>query len=460
MSLRLRLFRDPSENNPNCAVLHLDTARTKWSLVFSRAIKSFPNMNKKQLILIFFIALISRVLFSQFSGVEVFGGDWGRYDDQSNNILKGEFNLEGSLFITAPLYSYLVAGLKYIFKSTYAPVLELLQILLSAVSAIYLTKTAQLIFKKNNISFICGIFYGVYPVTLYFTHTFGQESIFQSLFIVTIYFISKFLCYKQRNDLILFSILFSLALLTKSHILLIIPFFLAGLIIIKGVNYDSISDVIIVVGVIFLLTLPYGIYNKMVNGVYVISSSGQGGHFLTGHNDDTYTYLVDSPPRDTLEYKRLKSMDYMIFRNLAPKLDGLTHAEKQSLYLRTGFDWIKNNPIKAVKLFFVNLRNFLMPGFNIQHYPFNAWLSAFIMSAPIFVFAYIEIVRGCITNYKEHIPILSIFLGMLLFSLGFYTQNRFRVITLEPFYVMYACAGFVRLFEYRRENRFRNRDVI
>ena len=417
-------------------------------------------MNKKQLILIFVVALISRVSFAHYSGVEVFGGDWARYDDQSNNILKGEFNLEVSLFITAPLYSYLVAGLKYIFNSRYVSVLELLQILLSAVSAIYLTKTAQLIFKKNNISLVCGIVYGVYPVTLYFTHTLGQESIFQSFFIVAIYFISKFLRYKQRKDLILFSIIFSLALLTKSHVLLIIPFLLVGVIIVKGINYDSISDVIIIVGIVFFLTLPYGIYNKIVNGVYVISSSGLGGHFLTGHNDDTYTYLVDSPPRDTIEYKRIKSMDYMIFRQLAPKLGGLTHAEKQALYLRAGFDWIHDNPKKAIKLLFVNLRDFLMPGFNIQHYPFKAWLAALIMSTPIFVFAYIEIVRSCIKNYKEHIPILSIFLGMLLFSLGFYTQNRFRVITLEPFYVMYASASLVSFFKYFSASRLRSKGVL
>lgn len=417
-------------------------------------------MNKKQLILIFVLALIVRLLFAQYSGVEVFGGDWGRYDDQSNNILRGEFNLETSLFITAPLYSYLVAGLKYIFNSNYAPVLALLQILFSSVSAVYLTKTAQIIFKKNNISTVCGIVYAVHPVTLYFTHTFGQESIFQSLFIISIYFISKFLHSKQKNDLFLFSLLFSFALLTKSHILLIIPFLLGGLMIIKGVNYDSISDFIIVVGIVFLMTLPYGVYNKIVNDVYVISSSGQGGMFLTGHNDDTYKYIVDSPPRDTAEYKRIKSMDYIIFRELAPKLDGLTHSQKQALYLREGLNWIHNNPSKAINLIFVNLRDFLMPGFNIQHYPFRSWLAALILSAPIFIFAYIQIVKSCINNYKEHIPILSIFLGMLFFSLGFYTQNRFRVITLEPFYVMYASAGLISFFEYFRVRRLRSKGVI
>jgi len=416
-------------------------------------------LSKKRMLLIFFLALIVRFVFARYSGVDRFGGDWGRYDSQSNNILLGQFNLETALFITAPLYSYLVACLKYIFGPNYAPALELLQILLSATSAIYLTKTAQVIFNKYNISLLCGIVYSAHPVTLYFTHIFGQESIFQSLFIVAIYFFSKFLRDKKRDDLILFSIVFSLALLTKSHILLIAPFLSGGIMIVKGKNTGSLTDFLVVIGVILLLTLPYGIYNKTVNGVYVISSSGQGGHFLTGHNDDAYTYIVDSPPRDTAEYKRLKDLDYMIFRRLAPRLDGLTHAQKQALYFHEGLDWMSSNPAKTLELFFVNLRNFLMPGFNIQHYPFKAWLAVLIMSAPIFVFAYIEITRRCMENYKEHIPILSIFLGMLLFSVGFYTQNRFRVITLEPFYVIYACAGLVSFYEYLGARRLRKRVV-
>jgi hypothetical protein len=400
-----------------------------------------------------------RLIFSHYSGVGQFGGDWNRYDAQSDGILLGQFNLETTLFITAPLYSYFVALLKYIFEENYSHVLEFSQILLSAISVVFLTKTAQITFNKYNVSIICGVIYAISPITLYFTHIFGQESIFQSLFLITIYFISKFLRFNQIKDLILFSILFSFALLTKSHILLIIPFLLTGIIITKGANYNSFADVITVISIIFLFTLPYGIYNKITNGVYVISSSGQGGHFLTGHNDDTYTYIVDSPPRDTAEYLRIKRMDYMIFRHLAPKLEGLNHAQKQTLYLQEGFDWIHNNPQKAIKLMFVNLRDFLMPGFNIQHYPFKAWLAALIMSTPIFMFAYIEIFRSCIKNYKEHIPILSIFLGMLLFSLGFYTQNRFRVITLEPFYVMYASAGLISFFEYFRAIRLKSKGV-
>ena len=405
---------------------------------------------KNKLLLIFFIALIFRILFAKYSGVDQFGSDWNRYDSQSNNILVGQFNLETSLFITAPFYSYFVAAFKYVFGKDYVPMLVGTQIILSAISTVYLTKTAHITFDRKNISLTCGIIYAVYPVTIYFTHTLGQESIFQSLFIVSIYFISKFLRYQRRIDLILFSILFSLALLTKSHILLIIPFLMATILLNKSLNFSSISDVLISVGIIFLLTLPYGVYNKMVNDVYVISSSGQGGHFLTGHNEDVFIYIVESPPLGSAEHTRIKNMDYMILKELEPKLIGLSHAQKQAIYFNEGITWMSKNPIKAIKLFIINLRDFLMPGFNIKHHPFEKWLAAFILSAPVFLFAYFEIINKSIENYKKHLPVISIFLGMLIFSVAFYTQNRFRVITLEPFYVLYACAGFVSFYEYIR----------
>ena len=86
--------------------------------------------------------------------------------------------------------------------------------------------------------------------------------------------------------MIYFAFLFSLAMLTKSHIILVAPFLLLSIVILYGLHKDTILDLCSVIGVIFVVTLPYGIYNKMVNGAYIISSSGQGLVFLFGHNDD------------------------------------------------------------------------------------------------------------------------------------------------------------------------------
>ena len=58
-------------------------------------------------------------------------------------------------------------------------------------------------------------------------------------------------------------------------------------------------------------------------------------------------------------------------------------------------------------------------------------------------FAYVEIIRNLFANYKSHLTTLSIFLGMLSVAIIFYAYNRYRVTTIEPYYVMYASSFIV-----------------
>lgn len=412
------------------------------------------RITKYDVIFIFFLALCARYLFAIFSGIEpVSGPDWSRYDALSNQILAGNFNLETRLFITAPLFSYVVAALKLVFGPGYGFVLQNIQIVLSSISVVYLMLTAKLIFSDQRIAMLTGITYAIYPITLYFTHQFSQESIFQSIFIISIYYYSMYMADGNMKFLVKFSILFSLALLTKSHIILILPFLVFSLFMKYGMNKKSFLGAFSVMGIVFLVTLPYGIYNKVVNGTYVMASSGLGGHFVTGHNDDFFAYVIDPPPPDSAEFKRLKRLDFDVYRRLAPELAGLSHKQKQARYLEEGILWSIDHPVHFLRLVWFNLKNHLFPGFSVNHYPFKTWLIVLIISTPVFFFAYFEMTRRLVLDYRSHLAIASIFMGMLCFSIGFYSQNRFRVVTIEPFYLMYASSGLFYLLNYFR-NKF------
>ena len=121
--------------------------------------------------------------------------------------------------------------MKYIFGANYPSFLVFLQTALSAIAVICLMKTAEIIFHDYRKSLLCGIAYAVYPMTLYYTQLLSQESIFQSFFVISIYYLSKFLNIRQKKDLVLFSVCFSVALLTKSHINFIWPFLLLGMLV-------------------------------------------------------------------------------------------------------------------------------------------------------------------------------------------------------------------------------------
>lgn len=402
-------------------------------------------VNKKRLdysILLFLLAMTIRYIWACFSGVDNFSGpDWERYDIQSNEILKGNFNLETQLFITAPLFSYIVAGIKYIFKDNYTIVLEFIQILLSSIAVVFLAMTARILFNDKRMMIFTGVCFAFYPITLFWVHQFSQETFFQSLLIICIYFFTSYFKDRRYSNLWIASILFALALLTKSHIQITIPLLIIGLAITATSIRNALVEACIVTGSIFLITLPYGLYNQITNGTYVISSSGGGGFFLTGHNEDVYTYIVNPPPLGSKEHDRLHRMDFTVFRNLEKQSTGLTHSEKQRLYFQTGLSWVLENPEKAFHLAIVNFINFIKPGFHRENQPYNRWIISFLLSLPVFILAYFEIFRRLREDWRQHIPVVSLFLTMLIFSVLFYSQNRFRVITLEPFYLMYACSG-------------------
>lgn len=401
-----------------------------------------------EVIFIFCLAFIFRYLFSIFSGIDNFDGpDNYRYLVQSDAILEGNFNLEEKLFITAPLFPYLLAFFKWAFASNYIIALEAFQIFLSSISVIFLMFTSNLIFNNKRVALLTGLVFSMYPITLYYAHQFSQESIFESLFIISIYFFSLFLSTRSSIDLIIFSIIYSLALLTKSIILLIFPFLILAMLFKFRLSAKTILQVCSSVLIIFVLTLPYGVYNKIVNNSYVLASSGQGGHFLTGHNDDFYTYVTNPPAKESAEYQRLKNMDYKIFDELDEEVKDRDHKYQQDIYLNAGIKWSLENPRKALELTWINLRNFITPGFNFFHHPFNLWLLTFLMSVPIFIMAYLEIVRMLLAKPYDHLVIVSIFLGMLSVALIFYAQNRFRAVTIEPYYLIYFSSFLVFLYD-------------
>ena len=401
-----------------------------------------------EVIFIFCLAFMFRYLFSIFSGIDNFDGpDNYRYLVQSDAILEGNFNLQEKLFITAPLFPYLLAFFKWAFAANYIIALEAFQIFLSSISVIFLMLTSNLIFNNKRVALLTGLVFSMHPITLYYVHQFSQESIFESLFIISIYFFSLFLSTRRYIDLIIFSIIYSLALLTKSIILLIFPFLILAILFKFKLSAKTILQVCSSVLIIFVLTLPYGVYNKIVNNSYVIASSGQGGHFLTGHNDDFYIYVTNPPAKDSAEYQRLANMEYKIFDELDEKVKDRDHKYQQDTYLNAGIKWSLENPRKALELTWINFRNFVTPGFNFFHHPFHLWLLTFLMSLPIFIMAYLEIVRMLLAKPYDHLVIVSIFFGMLSVALIFYAQNRYRAVTIEPYYLIYFSSFLVFLYD-------------
>lgn len=304
--------------------------------------------------IIFLAFLIVRVSFVIFSGYDNFQlqPDSARYNRLSSGILAGEFNFIKPLFIVSPFYPYFQAAFKFVFGSYWIFALQAAQIILCSLSGVYLYKIAKLIWERKDIAILAATIYCFFPFTFWWVHTFGQDMPFQYQFIFAVYFLLKYFYKNDFSALLYSAILFSITFLTKSHILLFAPFIVLTILLSKyKILSQKFAHIAIFAGICFMFTLPYGLYNLRANGVYVISSTRQGGFFLTGHNDDVYKSIVETPS-DKEERQRLLNLDFTVFRELEPRKEGLTHSEIQKMYFDEGISWIKENPKKAITLAF------------------------------------------------------------------------------------------------------------
>jgi 4-amino-4-deoxy-L-arabinose transferase-like glycosyltransferase len=397
---------------------------------------------------IFFLSFLIRIFYLLISYKLNFDPvsccDWSRYNEISDNIINGNFNLDTGAFIVAPIFPYFVSLIKIINYDHHILVIQIFQIFLSSISVIFLMKISDLFFSNKLITIITGLVYCIYPITFWYVFYLGQETIFQSLFIISIYYLSLSLQKDNFINIGLFSLFFALAFLTKSHIILFYPFVFLIFFIKKKKFLFAIKNFTIFTLLILLIAMPHGISNKKINNFYVISTTGLGFHFLIGHNDDFYKMVTNPPPKTSEEYKRIWSMDY----NIMKKIDNnnkLNHQEKDRLRLVEGINWIKKYPKKTIELFIINSINFLKPGFNKLHQDYLKWLISFLISFPVYVLAYMGIIKNIYKDFSNHTTVLFILISMFLFSTIFYSQNRFRVITIEPFYLIYGSYYFHHL---------------
>lgn len=407
---------------------------------------------------IFTLFFLVRLIYIYFMGFKnnYAHGDSRWIVELSDKVMRLDFNFDIGRFIAAPFYQCFIALHKLLFAGYWDILLVFSQLFLASLSGVYLFKLTRLLFESDRISYIAALIFAFFPMTFFWVHTFATEIFFQSLLIFSIYFLVKSVKQPSLSCLAKSAVLFSITFLTKSHILLFSPFIiLYCFIAIKNWRLRlSYSAIYVLIAIIF--TIPFGLYNLFKHNAYVLSSNGAGYHFYLGNSNAGYVTMVDVPNPDTTEYKKMKNInsdagyfngsDYNAIMQLLQNT-------KQKLFFKKAIEWIKENPKKFIKLKIYNLIFFLLPGVSFRHYPLIFWIFSFILSLPIYIFAYLGMSVALRRDFKNNFWMLGLFLTMLIFSVGFYVQNRFRTITLEPFYISYASYGIITFLNWLRNRK-------
>ena len=397
------------------------------------------------------LSFFNRFIFSFFSGYSPYDlhPDSRWIVELSSRAYQGDFDYDIGRFVAAPLYQSFIAVIKLLSNNYWGPILIVLQILFSSFIVIFIYEIAYLLFNNRKTSCIAGIIYSFYPFTFWWVGSYAGETLFQSLFVISVYFLIKSLNTYSIRYIVYSATFFSTAYLTKSHILLYSPF-IVGLVFLindRPVN-QKIYYAVIYSTICLLFSVPFGLFTLKHYNSYIISSNGAGFHFYTGNSEFGYTTVVDTPPFGSSEFRKMYNFEISYFNgSVHDSIMGLSQSEKQKLFFLEAVKWIRNNPSKFVELKLTNLAKFIVPGVSKAHYPFHTWLYSIMISLPIYLLGYYGIAIAVRNNPKLHYWIIGLFFSMVIFSVVFYVQNRFRVITIEPFYLIYASFGFSHIVQ-------------
>lgn len=411
--------------------------------------------NKKQ-ILLFSISLIIRLLYCfamPFFKVRL---DEQRYDILSNQILEGNFDLDAVSFICAPFLPFFMSTIKLISTNYWQEITFVIQSILTSISVVYLFKLTDLLFRNKQVSSLAAWFYCFYPMTFYYVKNVGQESFYQSFLIIFVYFLIKFNASKSIKDLIVSAVLFSFCFLTKGIILFWAPFIAFFIFNIKSFKFKSkIHNTLIFSILCIIFTLPFGLNNLKHHGIYTFSGDGLSTYFWFGNSECAYRRDVLGKLYDINKTAEIQDTAKLIYDMSPPNVSIETYQKalelfpfeqaRQAIFQRNAWTWIKDNPGRFVELKIHCFVRYITCGLNFKIYPLSIWLLSLVIFAPLYLLAYWGIFTSVKTDFDKHNWMLSLFITMLLFSVIFTFESRFRTITLEPFYIIYAAFSAYRI---------------
>lgn len=408
----------------------------------------------RDLAVIFTLCLFSRWLFLYLSGLDAFQifGDAIRYDYLSERILGGNHDLDLGAFIVAPLYPYFLALVKLLFGKYWLTVTIQIQCIFISVSALYIYKTALLLFDDLRSARLAAFLYIIYPLTLWFNTTITQESMFQAFFIFFCFYFVKYQKTKLKSSLIPSTVFLGMAFLAKSHIFILFPVIAGYLILKKNFNHLAVFATVTI-----LLISPLFIRNWTQYQLFSFSNYSSGSMLMAGHSDETYTCLTNKIYTAPEVMKNGCDLSFLFDKNHdfegLGKLNALSPDIRNRYKLELTRDWILSHPARFFELKLNALSRFILPGLDGRIYAPLIYWSALILGLLIYVPAYLEIFNQ--VKYKEEtvLLVLSCIIIIALIFLIFYPQNRFRVITLEPLLIVYASKNYIMYYNRLFKNR-------
>ncbi|HPC29531.1 MAG TPA: glycosyltransferase family 39 protein [bacterium] len=339
-------------------------------------------MEKKKLIIllvgIFFLALILRIGFiSTLDNTVDVWGDW--WDELGWKLATGQgywvnnpYFSDGPVYYSwrSPVFPLFLAGVYKLFGHSFLAAKICLAIV-SSITCLLLFSLSKCFMSERN-SIIVALLYAVYPASIFWTGYLAPETLTVFLLTLGIYF-AVISFYKRVIFSVITGVVFGIAVLCRSTIIVLIPLVPIAYCILSGKKALK-KCLGFLLGLIVLV--PWGIRNWMIHHSFVLVSTEGGVVFYIANN----------------EYSLSQESGFYHAENIG-EFRNLSEVETDKKFYRMAFDFIKKHPLTYLKLVwdrFIRLWRFYPhtisgPGknYNIIHQ-----LISLLSEAPLIIFGF------------------------------------------------------------------------
>ena len=383
--------------------------------------------------------------------------DSGEYDVIARNMLEGRGY--GPVFVPwlrPPVYPLFLAA---VYATGGIILLQILQIVLGATTAVLVGLVARLLHAKPNVVWVAALVAALYPWFFSYVGGIASETLFTFLAVVSLAMVLLAAHQRSLRLTLAAGLVFGLAALTRTNILVMAP----GVALWWLWRSRSMIQPAVFTAAIIATLLPFTIFNLAQGNGLVISSNGGGWSFYLGHNpESTRHYDGSMTDAEWLEgHSSGPLIDYLgcivTEQDLIHICPEVPAKDLDAFFYRAGLRYISEHPVEAFVTDVKKMFHYWRPWVDPRAYPASIVLVTGVSFGLVLLFA-IAGVRGMRKDAAAFV------LGIAAFStlqgVLWHVQLRYRFAMLDPVLIATAAgplASWVQGVAYALASAMRER---
>ena len=306
--------------------------------------KTEGKMKRERKIILFFLffAFLIRIISANLLfDIEKIPPNDG-YDQIAINLIQGKGFIENDFYRSQrpPLYPYFLSLVYRCFGHGFLPVI-IVQSIVGALVCLFIYLLATCVFDKTT-GILAAAISAIYPPLIFHSIQLATEPFYIFFLLLFAFFFIKALRTSETKYMVFSGIFLGFSSLTRAQGLSFFLYVIITFLIVFKFNIRrSIKPACIILFGAFLIILPWSIRNFIIHRHIVPIVIQSGKIFYESNNP----LIVDDPVNwgRNLAVEDLPGYE---------KSAGLTEYQRDKLFLKLGFDFIRKNPNKVPKLLF------------------------------------------------------------------------------------------------------------